>query len=271
MVIVSGSKRSGTSMWMQILVAAGLEPLGRRFSANWEERLSHLNPEGFYESPFRHGLNFTNNPDPQTGQYIDPREETFTAMKVFGSALAMTEFAYLNRVIGTMRDWRSFVASRERLERGDRRGKPKVPSELRLAPTLEWWMANYGMVRDATIRRYPFSWLSYESMVSEEGPMLVEQALRWIDPTRDWNVDAAVSQIRPELRHYALDDLEVQEPWMSAEAEQLFDDLYALAHRGQSVDSSMLIRMDEYHRVVLPYIHEHHERLQALHRPENGE
>ena len=34
MIFVSGTKRSGTSMWMQVLQAAGLPILGKAFSRN---------------------------------------------------------------------------------------------------------------------------------------------------------------------------------------------------------------------------------------------
>ena len=50
MFIVTGTKRSGTSMWMQILAAAGLEVIGERFPRHWGEHLSAANPDGFYES-----------------------------------------------------------------------------------------------------------------------------------------------------------------------------------------------------------------------------
>ena len=35
MIIVTGTKRSGTSMWMQILAAAGLPVFGEAFPRSW--------------------------------------------------------------------------------------------------------------------------------------------------------------------------------------------------------------------------------------------
>ena len=49
MFIVTGTKRSGTSMWMQILIAAGLPIIGEAFPMRWEHTIKAANPEGFYE------------------------------------------------------------------------------------------------------------------------------------------------------------------------------------------------------------------------------
>ena len=65
MIFVSGTKRSGTSMWMQVLQAAGLPILGKAFPRNWGTGpLRDANPDGFYETLLRNGIYFATNPHP---------------------------------------------------------------------------------------------------------------------------------------------------------------------------------------------------------------
>ena len=64
MIVVTGCKRSGTSLWMQILIAAGFPHIGKAFSKNWEKSIFEANPHGFYESIFRRGIHFMYNPHP---------------------------------------------------------------------------------------------------------------------------------------------------------------------------------------------------------------
>ena len=56
MFAVTGCRRSGTSLWMQILAAGGVPIVGERFSRDWEEALADANPEGFWESDHRDGV-----------------------------------------------------------------------------------------------------------------------------------------------------------------------------------------------------------------------
>ena len=65
MLIVTGTKRSGTSMWMQILIAA---------PANWGNTIRDANPSGFYESLLRQGIYWRTNPHPRTGAYFFPEQ-----------------------------------------------------------------------------------------------------------------------------------------------------------------------------------------------------
>ncbi len=74
MIIVTGTKRSGTSMWMQILKAAGLRVLGEAFPRDWGETIRDANAQGFYESPLRHGIYYRTNPHPRTGAFLPPQD-----------------------------------------------------------------------------------------------------------------------------------------------------------------------------------------------------
>ena len=74
MFIVTGTKRSGTSMWMQILIAAGLPIIGEAFPMRWEQTIKAANPEGFYESHLRRGIYYRTNPHPKTAAYLFPEQ-----------------------------------------------------------------------------------------------------------------------------------------------------------------------------------------------------
>ena len=55
MIVVTGCRRSGTSLWMQMLAAAGLPIVGEPFAAELEA-LKDANPQGFFESEHRYGV-----------------------------------------------------------------------------------------------------------------------------------------------------------------------------------------------------------------------
>lgn len=66
MVVVTGTWRSGTSLWMQVLQAAGLPVIGDRFPKRFAA-LRQANPAGFWESRLRTGIYYATNPDRETG------------------------------------------------------------------------------------------------------------------------------------------------------------------------------------------------------------
>ena len=115
MILVTGTKRSGTSMWMQSLQAAGLEVLGSAFPRVWEESIKEANPRGFFESRFRNGIFYRTNPDPKTGRFLHPKPSRKVAVKVFIPGLVRSDMAFLHRVIGSVRPWRAYSASLRRL------------------------------------------------------------------------------------------------------------------------------------------------------------
>ncbi|MEZ4287727.1 MAG: hypothetical protein R3A47_06190 [Polyangiales bacterium] len=81
MIIITGTKRSGTSMWMQLMKAAGFAPIGTAFPKKWESTIKDANKKGFYESKFRDGIFFATNPDPKTGMYVSPQASKTRRLK----------------------------------------------------------------------------------------------------------------------------------------------------------------------------------------------
>lgn len=261
MIVVTGTKRSGTSMWMQILKEGGIEPIGEQFPLDWGTRLRDLNPGGFYESRLRNGINFTTNPDPLTGFYLAPHECARSATKIFIAGLICTDLAYLGRVIATMRDWRSYTESRGRLEAIDL--AEGVSEDVRFAARynvpapLEWWIENYALLRDAMTRRYPFTIFSYESIAAGDRE-LVQGTFDWIG---FGDADAAMQAIvdRPGA------EVPQVESGVAPEHEATFDELYRRVHEGGAMDQEFIEQLDDTHERLLPRITEHvHESNAAL-------
>ncbi len=179
-------------MWMQALRAAGFPVWGEAHPEPWGERLRSLNPGGFWETPLREGINFTTNPDPGTGAWVDPRQTRGDVIKVFAQGVARTDFAYLDRVVATIRPWRDFAASRARLAALDVAPDGTAPATMYEVPAVvEWWMNYYVLMRDALVRGYPFSIVAYDELVAEPRAVLAE-ALPWLG---GGDVDAAVATI----------------------------------------------------------------------------
>ena len=103
MIVVTGSRRSGTSLWMQILAAAGLPVIGEKVPASWEALAAEFNPGGFYESELTAGIYYKTNPHPRSGAYLFPEQTREHAVKVFVPGLVRSDVAFIDRVIATVR------------------------------------------------------------------------------------------------------------------------------------------------------------------------
>ena len=91
MVVVTGTKRSGTSLWMRMLIEAGLPSIGEAFPTVWGDSIRDANPHGFFESRLRRGIWFATNPDPRTGAYLHAGPTRLHAVKVFVPGVIRTE------------------------------------------------------------------------------------------------------------------------------------------------------------------------------------
>ena len=249
MIIVSGTKRSGTSMWMQILKAAGVPVLGAEFSAVWKETIYDANPHGFYESQFRRGIYYQTNPNPKTGRFLHPVGSRGMAVKVFVPGLCRTDWAYLGRVIGTVRHWREYGSSLGRLMSMEksaldaRRGEAR-PEPRRVEPLLEWWLENYLLVRDIAVRGYPARLISYARVV-DEPDVWIPRVLEWIGRTDSAAVAAAVAAVDPGVRtQFALD---APTPDLDSKHEEAFDTLYAAAHDGLELSPATIAMLNALH------------------------
>lgn len=269
MIIVTGTKRSGTSMWMQILDAAGLPRLGEAFPRNWEETLKDANPHGFYETPLRRGIYYATNPHPTTGAYLQPKETRQVAVKVFIPGLCRTDHAFIHRVVGTMRHWREYAASIERMREmeekaaRERHGEDHKPLE-RLDPVLEWWLENFALIRNMITRRLPVHLVTYDRVVDTPSETL-PPVLEWLGANAE-EIDAAVDVVSPETRTQTRKRIERDHDF-----EGIFDDLYDLIHSGRKLTGEFIQRLNEAHKELIPAIEEDRRRVMKDRRRRRGE
>lgn len=258
MIIVTGTKRSGTSMWMQVLQAAGLAVIGEAFPLNWQNTLRDANPAGFYESLLRKGIYWETNP--YRGHYLDPESTRLHAVKVFIPGLIRTDRAFIHRVLGTMRHWREYDASVRRLYALGARasqdlGVDASAAELqpyRVDPILEWWAENFSLISDVVTRRYPVHLTAYEETLRDP-ERVVSEAVRWLG---SGNASKAVAVVKAETRTQVATQLENAPLDISTSVQETFDALYEHVLERRPLQPSFLGRLNDVHAELLPRIEE---------------
>jgi hypothetical protein len=229
MFMISGTKRSGTSMWMQALTAAGVPILGDPFPKNWANGALRLaNPDGFYEGLYRDGIFFGTNPHPDNGQYLRAEDTRGTAVKVFIPGVVRSELAFIDGVIANIREWREYEASVNRLwalEDEQRAAEaPDKPIPLRVPGALEWWGENFALLRDRFQRGYPLLLHTYDEVLADPATC-VARALALIGAG---DLDKAIAAIDPHARTQTRPASDSVEPRIA----RVFDELYfAIANR----------------------------------------
>ncbi|KIG17660.1 hypothetical protein DB30_02935 [Enhygromyxa salina] len=250
MIFVSGTKRSGTSMWMQVLRAAGMPVLGEAFPRQWDQGpLRDANPDGFYESLLRQGIYFGTNPHPVTGTYFMPEDVQGYAVKVFVPGVIRSERAYITHLIANVRAWREYETSIERLFALEDQGRGEHEEDreqpVRLPAALEWWMENFALVRDISLRKLPFRMHTYEAVISKP-ESVVSGVLGWIG---HGDVEKAVAAVKPEHRTQVdsgrSDSIE---PALA----RVFDDLYAAVAAGKGFSRALLGTLNDTNQRLLP-------------------
>jgi len=252
MIIVTGTKRSGTSMWMQLLKAAGFPPIGDAFPRNWETTIKDANPGGFWESELRRGIFYRTNPDPKTGTYLFPQQTERHAVKVFIPGLIKTDRAFIGKVVATVRPWRQYVRSVNRLYSMEQqayeaaRNDPSKarPPQVFMSPIIEWWVENFSLISDIVTRRYPFYMAAYDSVLDSPDETLHE-VFRWLG---DGDVEAAIKEVEPMLRtqdQQASDEPGVDELNLEPEVTEVFDALYDLILKQGPLDDAFIDKLNQ--------------------------
>ncbi|MEM6291828.1 MAG: hypothetical protein AAGA54_11200 [Myxococcota bacterium] len=255
MLIVTGTKRSGTSMWMQILTAAGFPAFGEAFPRNWGETLKDANPDGFYESILRQGIYWRTNPHPRTGAYFFPEQVERHVVKVFIPGLVRTDRAYIGSVVATVRHWREYHASLERLyamEDEARAAKGKTDRPVRIPPVYEWWSENFSLIRDLVTRRHRVHVQSYDGLLANP-KQVIEDTLAWLGD-EDVDVAAAVAAVKPKNRTQSRDDDAAPPMDLSPKVVEAFDLLYRTVDERSGLDAGLITRLNEAHVELAPKI-----------------
>lgn len=264
MLVVSGTRRSGTSMWMQALAAAGHPIIGEAFPGEWSASLRAANPHGFYESLLRHGVYWRTNPHPHTGEFVLPEQVRGHVVKVFIPGVIRTDRVYLDRVLVSVRPWREYEASiarlyaledahrqREPASRPDE--EPAPPPPARMPPALEWWEENFALVRDIAVRGYPCHVQAYDGVLADPRGTLA-RVLAWLG---GGDLEAAVAAVHPEARTQRAPTSDSVSPAIAA----VFDEFYAAVVRGDGLDGSLIERMNRVHADLSPQILAHRRAL----------
>lgn len=265
MIIVTGTKRSGTSMWMQILTAAGLPAFGEAFPRNWDRTIKDANPDGFYESILREGIYHRTNPHPQSGAFFHPSQVQRHVVKVFIPGLVRTDLAYIGKVVATMRHWREYQRSLERLyAMEDEKRDPQAPPPERMPPWLEWWEECFMLMRDILVRRHAIHVQSYDGLLADPAGVITK-VLEWLgEPELD--VAAAIAAVHPGNRTQHRPEVEGVPPHAAA----VFDDLYASIDEHHGLPRALMERLNATARELAPLVQEHRRRVAMSRRPRRG-
>jgi hypothetical protein len=256
MILVTGTKRSGTSLWMQVLTAAGLEYIGSKYAYSWEQSIGDANPRGFYESLLRRGIFWETNPHPETGRYLSPAPTRRYLVKVFIPGLVRSDIAFLDHVVASVRPWREYCTSLARLYQMEdehlgttkrKDGKDPVAEARKnrgpLPPEVEWYFENYNLVRDIASRRYRYHLVGYTTLI-EDPEETIHRVLQFLGGDPD--VASAVGVVEPSLRS------QHQAPYESTHLKddeiQLFDDFVGTIENREPLSKALLDRMNEINR-----------------------
>jgi hypothetical protein len=275
-IIVSGTKRSGTSLWMHLLANAGVPIIGERFPMDWEQTIRDANPDGFYESQLVHGVYYRTNPHPETGDYLRPEQVHRHAVKIFIPGLVRTDLAFIDRVLVTVRPWREYAASMASLRalvRPHAAFDPDALEHSNMPAPLAWWSETFSLIRDAVTRGYPLHVTSLERLVAEPTTTLTE-ALTWLGLESQpgglaERVAALADLVRPGPSPRADEtEFDPAEYGLDERTVETFDALYDTMHRGDDLTREFVTKLNETDERLRPQILEHiaRARLDAARR-----
>jgi hypothetical protein len=252
-IVVTGTMRSGTSMWMQVLHEAGLPVIGEAFPRPWGEALRSANPRGFYECQLTAGIYHATNPHPQTGAYLFPEATRRHVVKVFVPGLVRSDVAFLDAVVATVRHWRAVAASIEQMRTLAGPGSPgHVPVDIP-APLL-WWAETFALVRDIATRRYAAHVVTYERVVADPGQE-VRVVLDWLGLPQveaQRAVDPALCRSR---------QAEVDTTGLRASHLEVFDELHAKLDEGAPLAPAFVQRLNQVDAELRPWLQAIRERV----------
>ena len=188
---------------------------------------------------------------------MKPEAAKGALVKVFIPGVLRSEYSFIEKVLTTMRHWSEYDASLKalweleakwkasKLDDGDL-GERDTPGERRaragmMPPVLEWWFENFELLRDVSIRGYPFHMLTYDRLLRDPRAE-IEPVLEWLGKG---DREAALAAVEPELRHQnrpTYDDGRVDQ-----EMARVFDDFYAAVDEGAEIPRSLVLDMNTLH------------------------
>jgi hypothetical protein len=250
MIIVTGTKRSGTSMWMQILIGAGFDPFGEAFPRTWGETIKDANPDGFYESILRRGIYWATNPHPRTGDYFFPEQVENHIVKVFIPGLVRTDRAFIGHVVATMRHWKEYEASLNRLYAMEDEHRlqqfPNSEPPPRIPAALEWWHENFSLVRDIVTRRHRVHVQSYDGLLRDP-EKVIDETIAWLGRG---DAKGALAAVKPSNRTQVRPESTSVEP----EIAEVFETLYQAVDERLPITPALISKLNDTNRVLGPRV-----------------
>ena len=235
MIVVTGCRRSGTSLWMQMLAAAGLPIVGEPFAAELEA-LKDANPQGFFESEHRYGVQG------------DPAELRGQVVKMFVPGVVETGEDELERVIFSIRPWREHVASTRTFEALEASAlETAIPQAM--PADLEWWFENYCLFGDFADRDYPMMIVAYDRVL-DEPRVTAERALTYLDQDLA-KAGAMAAVVDPALRRA---DPSAVTSELPTEILATFDALYGRIRQREPFDDAFVDQLGATHEALMPLI-----------------
>ena len=126
---------------------------------------------------------------------------------------------------------------------------------MRFPAAYEWWMENFALVRDISLRRYPARLRTYEEVV-EHPERCVGETLRWIGRG---DVSSAVAAVKAERRTQHGDASIGDSSEVEPRHARVFDDLYDAIAARLPLDGALLRTLNATNQELLPRL----QRLQA--------
>ena len=169
-----------------------------------------------------------------------------------------SERAYISHLVANVREWREYEASVLRLYQLERdgmaaAGQPVPEDSVYFPPAYEWWMENFALVRDISLRRYPARLMTYDQVLDDPVGTLTG-VLAWLGRG---DLAAALPTIQPAYRTQTRPSSDSVPPALA----RVFDDLYAGVAAQKPFPESLLRDLNATNRALLPELTEIQHRV----------
>ena len=161
----------------------------------------------------------------------------------------MTDMAFIGRVIATVRGWREYSASLERmlaLGGGDRED---ALFDVPVSPALRWWTEIFALVRDIATRRYPAHVLSYDRLL-DDPEREISTVLRWLG---GGDLSPAVAAVDARLRTHT-GGVPAADPALDPCHVAVFDELYDHFHTGRDLSPGFVELLNRTDQELRPQL-----------------
>jgi hypothetical protein len=137
----------------------------------------------------------------------------------------------------------------------EKKGKSPLPplqmAQLQrgsLHPALEWWRENYDLIRNFATRRFAFNLVSYQKLLSAPAEV-IPPVIKWCG---GGDAEKAIAVVKPKLNTQK--ETIVEDSPLSAEQEELFDELHDYFYRQDPLTASFIQKLNTLDEELAPMI-----------------